>query len=279
MLVSRRYSHCTLPSTVGKQSPKNILALAISFLKTSSSIRFLLQFMSWRKPSILNAMAQNINRGSQSRPWRGRGGNRGNRGPRRGGDSRPKFATQEVPSAQQVVSGAGVSIVLKVDQPTGNEVLGIVGEVLGRGNHPRGIKVRLQDGRVGRVQRIVDQGIARDASEGLINLGRNGEPNGATSAESSSGPQSTVSYRHVSDVRDDPYDYDNAPTARDPINLADYIKPSKNRRKKAVSKDPENEEATSTNPIAHPGTVVCPVCGTFEGDEEAVAFHANTHFE
>ncbi|OJJ72172.1 hypothetical protein ASPBRDRAFT_88403, partial [Aspergillus brasiliensis CBS 101740] len=56
------------------------------------------------------------------------------------------------PTTQHVRPGAGVHIVLKKDQPTGRTVSGIVGEVLTRGNHPRGIKVRLVDGRVGRVQ-------------------------------------------------------------------------------------------------------------------------------
>ena len=42
-------------------------------------------------------------------------------------------------------------IVMKLDQSTGKRVEGVVGEVLTRGDHPRGVKVRLVDGRVGRV--------------------------------------------------------------------------------------------------------------------------------
>ncbi|KAF2973437.1 hypothetical protein GQX73_g104 [Xylaria multiplex] len=57
-----------------------------------------------------------------------------------------------VPSIHQVIPGALVNIVLKADQPTGRQVQGIVQHVLTKGNHPRGIKVRLTDSRVGRVQ-------------------------------------------------------------------------------------------------------------------------------
>lgn len=48
-----------------------------------------------------------------------------------------------------------VDIVLKKDQPTGKLTRGIVGRLLtNKGYHPRGIKVMLTDGRVGRVQHI-----------------------------------------------------------------------------------------------------------------------------
>ena len=45
--------------------------------------------------------------------------------------------------------------VLKKDQPTGKLTRGIVGRLLtNKGYHPRGIKVMLTDGQVGRVQHI-----------------------------------------------------------------------------------------------------------------------------
>jgi uncharacterized repeat protein (TIGR03833 family) len=59
-----------------------------------------------------------------------------------------------VPTVKDVVPGASVNIVLKADQPTGRTVSGTVKDVLTQGNHPRGIKVRLSDGRVGRVQSL-----------------------------------------------------------------------------------------------------------------------------
>lgn len=49
--------------------------------------------------------------------------------------------------------GDRVSIVLKQDQRTGKRTSGIVREILTSSpTHPHGIKVRLEDGQVGRVQ-------------------------------------------------------------------------------------------------------------------------------
>jgi uncharacterized repeat protein (TIGR03833 family) len=55
-----------------------------------------------------------------------------------------------------IKSGMIVLIVLKQDQRTGKLTQGIVKEILTKSpNHPHGIKVRLQDGQVGRVKEIV----------------------------------------------------------------------------------------------------------------------------
>ncbi|KEK26447.1 YwbE family protein [Bacillus gaemokensis] len=52
--------------------------------------------------------------------------------------------------------GLEVDIVLKKDQRTGKLTRGIVKDILTNSpSHPHGIKVRLQDGQVGRVQHIV----------------------------------------------------------------------------------------------------------------------------
>lgn len=54
--------------------------------------------------------------------------------------------------------GLEVAILLKEDQRTGKETSGIVKDILTNStNHPHGIKVRLADGKVGRVQRILSQ--------------------------------------------------------------------------------------------------------------------------
>lgn len=51
--------------------------------------------------------------------------------------------------------GAEVDIVLKKDQPTGKLTRGKVADILtSDSSHHRGIKVRLEDGQVGRVQFI-----------------------------------------------------------------------------------------------------------------------------
>jgi uncharacterized repeat protein (TIGR03833 family) len=54
--------------------------------------------------------------------------------------------------------GMTVDIVLKKDQRTGKRTRGVVQEILTRSaTHPHGIKVRLRDGQVGRVQAIIDE--------------------------------------------------------------------------------------------------------------------------
>jgi len=52
--------------------------------------------------------------------------------------------------------GMTVLIVLKQDQRSGKLTKGIVKDILTKSsNHPHGIKVRLQDGQVGRVKEII----------------------------------------------------------------------------------------------------------------------------
>ncbi|MGO9387661.1 MAG: YwbE family protein [Methanobacterium sp.] len=56
-----------------------------------------------------------------------------------------------------IKSGSKVYIVLKKDQRTGKKTKGIVKDLLTRSSfHPHGIKVRLEDGRVGRVQEVLE---------------------------------------------------------------------------------------------------------------------------
>jgi uncharacterized repeat protein (TIGR03833 family) len=55
--------------------------------------------------------------------------------------------------------GLRVAIVVKQDQRTGNETVGIVKDILTNSSfHPHGIKVRLTDGQIGRVKKIVGEG-------------------------------------------------------------------------------------------------------------------------
>ncbi|MBI5458485.1 YwbE family protein [Methanobacterium sp.] len=52
--------------------------------------------------------------------------------------------------------GSEVYIILKKDQRSGKRTKGIVKDLLTRSSsHPHGIKVRLEDGRIGRVQEII----------------------------------------------------------------------------------------------------------------------------
>lgn len=60
------------------------------------------------------------------------------------------------PSRSLIHSGLRVRIVLKQDQTSGKLTEGIVRDILtSSSEHPHGIKVRLVDGQVGRVQEIV----------------------------------------------------------------------------------------------------------------------------
>ncbi|KAI8853713.1 hypothetical protein BC829DRAFT_275916 [Chytridium lagenaria] len=80
--------------------------------------------------------------------------------PRRAFESPPQIARSPAPSRRsgpvpryaELRRGVGVAITLKEDQGTSRTVDGFVLEVLTAGDHPHGVKVRMSDGRVGRVQ-------------------------------------------------------------------------------------------------------------------------------
>ncbi|KAF2222348.1 hypothetical protein BDZ85DRAFT_200084 [Elsinoe ampelina] len=174
------------------------------------------------------------------------------RGNRRFGPGNPRQGSvlSSVPSSNQVIPGAAVSIVLKLDQPTGREVPGVVQDVLTRHDHPRGIKVRLTDGRVGRVQRMVSGSIA---------------PSTTTSSLETNGIE-PLKYRDIR-LDDEP---EAPPTTND---LSAYIKPAKQKKRKGqVAKVPDDDDPLENE-------VSCPVCGDFKGDEAAVAHHVQSLFE
>ncbi len=61
----------------------------------------------------------------------------------------------EIPSRDKIRIGTSVLIVQKQDQRTGNLTEGIVKRILTSSNfHPHGIKVELENGKIGRVQKI-----------------------------------------------------------------------------------------------------------------------------
>ena len=58
---------------------------------------------------------------------------------------------------KDISAGTKVHIVLKADQRSGKLTSGVVKDILtNSSNHPHGIKVRLQDGQVGRVKEILN---------------------------------------------------------------------------------------------------------------------------
>lgn len=66
---------------------------------------------------------------------------------------------EQVSRRNNISPGDEVLIVLKKDQRTDKLTKGIVKRILSPGNiHTRGIKVRLKDGQVGRVQKILKKG-------------------------------------------------------------------------------------------------------------------------
>ncbi|KAI9740476.1 MAG: hypothetical protein M1834_005056 [Cirrosporium novae-zelandiae] len=223
-------------------------------------------------------------RNRQSRPprndnhrARGRGGRIAHAGDRGEYNNDTRSRAGGVPTIQQVISGAAVSIVLKIDQPTGRQVQGIVGEVLTHGNHPRGIKVRLRDGRVGRVQKMVSQEEAQAASEGLCNLGRNGE----TLGENGEYPQPTSSRGSrgilYSDLRHDEFYLENSVAIPSlGRSLGDFF-PSTDNQQDSYEGNSNPSPLGTTDFSSTMST--CPVCGEFQGDETAVSHHVNSHFE
>ena len=60
-------------------------------------------------------------------------------------------------SRKDIHPGQVVDIVLKQNQASGKLTRGVVKDILtGSPTHPHGIKVRLQDGQVGRVKAIIE---------------------------------------------------------------------------------------------------------------------------
>ncbi|KAI1335799.1 hypothetical protein F5Y15DRAFT_223401 [Xylariaceae sp. FL0016] len=195
-----------------------------------------------------------------------------------------------VPRTTEVVPGALVNIVLKADQRTGRQVRGTVRDVLTRGDHHRGIKVRLADGRIGRVQSIAspssvsanlsppDSSAPAPVSEVEQDL-QNSQGQGRA-------PKSYGQRSRYRDVRlDEPLD-----AAPEQIDLSAYIVPSKRKTKAQKSRKGDGvpklgsgDEASQANVLADStdimtATVTCPVCGAFEGDEAAVTHHVAEHF-
>lgn len=150
----------------------------------------------------------------------------------------------------EVVPGAPVSIVLKADQPTGRQVQGEVQDVLTRGDHPRGIKVRLKDGRVGRVQKIVEKSSSSMKSDSISN------------ANSEVRTARVKTMTMVRDARLDDAGYPPEPT---PMTLAAFLPSSEGQQPDSGSKKSGVE------------TVKCPFCSEFEGDEVAVSKHVEEH--
>ncbi|KAK6212438.1 hypothetical protein LQW54_005212 [Pestalotiopsis sp. IQ-011] len=194
-----------------------------------------------------------------------------------------------VPNVRQVVPGAGVSIVLKADQRTGREVQGVVKDVLTRGDHHRGIKVRLADGRIGRVQRMsagmpaASQGQPGAHDVGAANSG--GGDGGASIIDLANPRPSNFPSGRRGQYRDMRLD-DQPEAPPEQIDLGAYIvapkRKGKGRKPKPAvdgTSEAQDDAVGSTTAEFASGTVTCPVCNAFEGDEAAVNHHVAEHFE
>ncbi|OTA56084.1 hypothetical protein K449DRAFT_438338 [Hypoxylon sp. EC38] len=197
------------------------------------------------------------------------------------------MASLAVPRTAQVIPGAIVNIVLKADQRTGKQVSGTVRDVLTRGDHHRGIKVRLTDGRIGRVQSMGSSSVSTTSSS----------DSGSAALAASSTPTADEQVEPIN--RTVPHPRGRRPRYRDtrleePLaeppqqaDLSAYIVPARRKgkgrngqqdgsgRRENVSGSNDSNSAVDVTTA----TATCPVCGEFEGDETAVAHHVANHFE
>ena len=61
-----------------------------------------------------------------------------------------------IPSRKEIKIGSSIQIIQKHDQRSGNLTAGTVKRILTSSSfHPHGIKVELNDGKIGRVQNII----------------------------------------------------------------------------------------------------------------------------
>jgi len=185
-----------------------------------------------------------------------------------------------VPRYQELRVGTQVSIVLKADQKSGKRTIGTIQTILTSGDHPRGIKVCLSTGQIGRVQEVVNPGITSTITSADYVI-----------PSSSNESRFTGRYR---DIRLD----SQLEQPDSEIDLFAYVKPAKVKRNKqkqdenntkdapfsdSQADDTDNVEAMTgdikviTN--EHDGIVKCPVCNEFSGDEMAVSYHVQKHFD
>lgn len=134
--------------------------------------------------------------------------------------------------------------------------------------------MRLRDGRVGRVQKVVseEEGSRGEEMAGGAGagLGRNGESAGASvSSRGRGGGRGRGGFTHVRDIReDDDYLYDE----NQPRGLGAYFT-GLDALEAADAEEKQKARGAGSSELAK-----CPVCGDFEGDERAVAHHVESHF-
>ena len=122
-------------------------------------------------------------------------------------------------------AGIHVNIVLKADQRSGKLTSGQVSDILTRGDHPRGIKVRLTDGQIGRVQSLCLPSSSGDVKPVVQSrgVGQSGAP-------------------HTRGTRDD-YRVDTEPIAT--TSLLDYVRVPKQKKGKGGNVETPSDNLTA----------------------------------
>ncbi len=142
-----------------------------------------------------------------------------------------------VPRMTELRPGVGVNIVLKADQRSGKLTKGRIADILTRGDHPRGIKVRLADGQIGRVQSL-----------STLN---STDPEPATAATITSQSDEAQgrfgNNRSRRGGRGMQEDYRLDPTPAETSSLLDYVKPPRRRKENVAI--PKVDEAAETREL------------------------------
>ena len=129
-----------------------------------------------------------------------------------------------VPKMSQLHPGVGVNMILKADQRSGKLTTGQISEILTRGDHPRGIKVRLSNGQVGRVQSL-SASSDQQAITQIMPYMQAGSDENYEQSPSHPGGRRGGNFTLQEDYRQDP-------TPHESTSLADYIRaPSSSKRK------------------------------------------------
>lgn len=122
-----------------------------------------------------------------------------------------------VPRQHQLHAGLSVNIVLKADQRSGKLTTGQIANILTRGDHPRGVKVRLADGQIGRVQSLSSS--LPTSALNISSAQQTGSASRLTASDSRGSGRGRTGFMQQ-DVRFDGHDPDGMPPSR---SLADYI--------------------------------------------------------
>lgn len=155
--------------------------------------------------------------------------------------------TMAVPKMTQLHSGTGVNIILKAHQGSGKLTTGQIADILTRGDHPYGIKVRLTNGQIGRVQSLSSS----TSSGHQYSLAP--QPSSSYEAANTSQKQTHSAtfdpkegrWGMIQDAREDGHDAESRPESS---SLFDYVRAPKQRKAAAKTQpgDFEGQKALQT---------------------------------